>query len=271
MSTLLSKVKNLCKERSISISQLEKELDIPHNTIYQWKNKTPKIQRLKLIADFFHVPIEYLIDENDEKSLQLFIQSELDSRKQETAYDNVKKLTIKENISIPALEEELELGKNTIYGWKNKMPKTSNLEKVADFFGVSVDYLLGRYDEEITKNSSNELPKVNRTPFERIKELCKEHKIPLSILEEKLGFSKDYFHSWKRNSPPSEKLEKVADYFGTSTDYLLGRTDKKYIDDIETIAAHHDGEEWTEEELEEIERFKQFVRMKRHDHPKKEG
>lgn len=31
----------------------------------------------------------------------------------------------------------------------------------------------------------------------------------------------------------------------------------------ETIAAHHDGEEWTTEELEEIERFKAFVRLKR--------
>ena len=33
--------------------------------------------------------------------------------------------------------------------------------------------------------------------------------------------------------------------------------------DIQTIAAHHDGDEWTEEELEEIERFKEFVRSKR--------
>lgn len=31
----------------------------------------------------------------------------------------------------------------------------------------------------------------------------------------------------------------------------------------QTIAAHHDVEEWTEEELEEIEQFKEFVRMKR--------
>lgn len=31
----------------------------------------------------------------------------------------------------------------------------------------------------------------------------------------------------------------------------------------EIIAAHHDGEEWTVEELEEIERFKEFVRSKR--------
>lgn len=33
--------------------------------------------------------------------------------------------------------------------------------------------------------------------------------------------------------------------------------------DIETVAAHHDGEDWTEEELAEIERFKEFVKMKR--------
>ncbi|MGE6894438.1 helix-turn-helix domain-containing protein [Priestia flexa] len=34
-------------------------------------------------------------------------------------------------------------------------------------------------------------------------------------------------------------------------------------DNIETIAAHHDGEDWTEEELDEIERFKNFVKLKR--------
>ena len=33
--------------------------------------------------------------------------------------------------------------------------------------------------------------------------------------------------------------------------------------EIQTVAAHFDGEEWTEEELVEIERFKEFVRMKR--------
>jgi transcriptional regulator with XRE-family HTH domain len=33
--------------------------------------------------------------------------------------------------------------------------------------------------------------------------------------------------------------------------------------DTDTIAAHHDGEEWTDEELEEIERFKEFVRSRR--------
>jgi transcriptional regulator with XRE-family HTH domain len=45
----------------------------------------------------------------------------------------------------------------------------------------------------------------------------------------------------------------------------LERTADGVIDDSNTIAAHHDGEEWTEEELEEIERFKEFLRMKKKD------
>ncbi|MEC0886807.1 helix-turn-helix transcriptional regulator [Bacillus atrophaeus] len=97
------------------------------------------------------------------------------------------------------------------------------------------------------------------TAFERVKKLCKDRGISIAKLEEKVGFGKNSLYSWKQNNPSSDKLHKVADYFNVSVDYLLGRTDFQ----IETIAAHHDGEDWTEEELEEIERFKEFVRLKR--------
>jgi len=64
-----------------------------------------------------------------------------------------------------------------------------------------------------------------------------------------------------RASPDAETLIKLADYFQTSVDQLLGRTNIRTP--IETIAAHHEGDEWTEDELEDIENFKDFVRMKR--------
>lgn len=57
-------------------------------------------------------------------------------------------------------------------------------------------------------------------------------------------------------------LRKLADYFGVTLDDLAG-TRGSERDEIETIAAHHDGEDWTAEELEEIERFKEFVKLKR--------
>lgn len=107
------------------------------------------------------------------------------------------------------------------------------------------------------------------TVFERVKILCEERKISINDLEKSLGYSKNTLYRLKTQTPGSDKLQAIADYFDVSTDYLLGRTDKKRLDDIETIAAHHVGEEWTEEELEEIERFKEFVRTKRKEHPPK--
>ncbi|WP_102706981.1 helix-turn-helix domain-containing protein [Terribacillus saccharophilus] len=69
------------------------------------------------------------------------------------------------------------------------------------------------------------------TPFDRVKELCNQHGINIVQLEEKVGFGRNSIYSWKKNKPSSDKLEKVADYFNVSTDYLLGRTNvKRYYD-----------------------------------------
>ena len=70
------------------------------------------------------------------------------------------------------------------------------------------------------------------TTFDRVKKLCEEQKISIVELEEKLNFSRNSLYSWKKNNPSSDKLEKVADYFDVSTDYLLGRTDKKRYYDL---------------------------------------
>lgn len=35
------------------------------------------------------------------------------------------------------------------------------------------------------------------------------------------------------------------------------------VGEIQTIAAHHDGDDWTLEELEDIEEFKELVKLRR--------
>lgn len=57
--------------------------------------------------------------------------------------------------------------------------------------------------------------------FERILELCNQHSITVAVLETKLGFGKCTISKWKVSSPSVVKLEKVADYFGVTVDYLL--------------------------------------------------
>lgn len=67
---------------------------------------------------------------------------------------------------------------------------------------------------------------VDMTVFDRIKELADKQGISVSKVAIDLGFSENLFYQWKKASPKSDRLEKVADYFNVSVDYLLGRTDK---------------------------------------------
>lgn len=60
-----------------------------------------------------------------------------------TVFDRVKKLAEKQGISIVELEEKLDFGRNSLYSWKKKTPNGDRLKKVAQYFHVSTDYLLG--------------------------------------------------------------------------------------------------------------------------------
>lgn len=62
--------------------------------------------------------------------------------------------------------------------------------------------------------------------FEKIKMLAKNQGISLQKIAEDLGFSTNYLYSLKNKKAPSaEHIAKIADYFGVSTDYLLGRSE----------------------------------------------
>lgn len=66
----------------------------------------------------------------------------------------------------------------------------------------------------------------------RIKLLCDEKKTNFAEVERKIGISNGQIRRWDNVSPKSETLNKVADYFDVSTDFLLGRTDQKRYYDL---------------------------------------
>lgn len=49
-------------------------------------------------------------------------------------------------VSVKQLLLDVGLGFNTMSNMKTSMPRADNLAKIADYLGVSVDYLLGRTD-----------------------------------------------------------------------------------------------------------------------------
>lgn len=63
------------------------------------------------------------------------------------------------------------------------------------------------------------------TIFDRIQELAKKRNKSLQDVAIDLDFSKNLFYRWKTSEPKARDIKRVADYFGVTTDYLLGRTD----------------------------------------------
>ncbi|WP_413485581.1 helix-turn-helix domain-containing protein [Brochothrix thermosphacta] len=76
------------------------------------------------------------------------------------SFERLKKLCDDQGISINTLEERIGISKNGLYAWKKKVPGGNNLQLVADYFNVSVDYLLGRTDKkyyDLTKKEKTDI------------------------------------------------------------------------------------------------------------------
>ena len=82
---------------------------------------------------------------------------------------------------------------------------------------------------------------VDMTVFDRIKKLADGQGVSVSKVATDLGFSENLFYQWKKASPKSDRLEKVADYFGVSVDYLLGRDEKSLSEENNGAAVQVGG------------------------------
>lgn len=73
-----------------------------------------------------------------------------------TVFDRVKLLAKQRGKSLNRIEEELGLPKNVLYRMKNSdNPTKDRLETLANYFDVSVDYLLGRTENPNTVENEN--------------------------------------------------------------------------------------------------------------------
>ena len=55
-------MRELCEKKKISIYRLEKDLKFAASTIVKWKESSPTVAKLKVVADYFDVSIEYFLE-----------------------------------------------------------------------------------------------------------------------------------------------------------------------------------------------------------------
>ena len=59
--TFYERIESLRKSKGISQGSLEKELGFSNGSVSKWRNSMPTPERLKKLADFFHVSVDYLV------------------------------------------------------------------------------------------------------------------------------------------------------------------------------------------------------------------
>ena len=107
-------IRALCAQKGISIAKLEKDLNLGNGTIASSKSSYMRSDRLKAIADYFHVSMEYLMTGEDPTAADIPLSPEERSlviayrEANETTKDNIRKiLDIKKASGLSPKEHEL--------------------------------------------------------------------------------------------------------------------------------------------------------------------
>ncbi len=147
--------------------------------------------------------------EHSEEFKQRFLEliSDLDCKKSEIP----KLLNIDYNVYIKITEFGI-------------IPKPVVLIRIADYFNISIEYLLGR------SNNSYFIKAENVTTFlERYQALKVENNLTDYAIAQKLHITTSYTTNWKNKKymPSIINLIELSETFKVSIDYLLGRTDDR--------------------------------------------
>ena len=134
------------------------------------------------------------------------------------------------NLKQKDIAKMLNVKENTYSKWEkgsNDIP----LEKVnvlANYYNVNLDYLLGISN----KVEHSEKLKIDYKKIcERLLELRKENHLTQNRLSDKIGFFQTTYSSFETGvrRPTTYKLLYIVNFYNASMDYVVGRTDLKYI------------------------------------------
>ena len=103
--------------------------------------------------------------------------------------------------------------------------------------------------------------------FNRFKALCDEKNVSVYRACTDIGLNRSAVAKWKEGGKPNgTTAAKLADYFGVTTDYLLGQSEDKAAarpsvsdEDIKFALFGGDGE-ITDEMYEEVKRFARYIK-----------
>ncbi len=141
----------------------------------------------------------------------------------ETFADRIKEFIKDDEKTLKSLATAMGL-KSTgfFYSWTRgkTLPLLDKAVILADYFKVSLDYLFGRTDD-FSEKRFKPVPSFDL----QFKKILKEFKISQYKVIKDKACSNTNIYKWLKlkSTPKMESLFKLADYFGVTLDYLVGR------------------------------------------------
>lgn len=240
--SLYDNVKQAAKSKGYSINRLEQELGFARSYISKFKTITPSADKIQKIADFLGVSSEYLLTGEEEQGLITCKECGL-------MYNSSDPSDIKIHQKQHEAYEKAKKKFGTIYGYYPERERIK-AENRSIYENNSLP-LEQRYNAQL---------EILRCLFSRSLEACT---YDLNHVD-----YETYVSMMLKNNSYGPKLDdkiflKLKNKFGTLPGIDNGTF--YHIPSVQrhTLAAHFDGDEYTEDELDEIRQFAEFVKTKR--------
>ncbi len=113
------RIETLRKNAGISQGNLEKALGFSNGSISKWKTSTPNPERLKKLADYFNVSLEYLLTGEEKEGGETYYLNEETSKMAQSIFEN-KELRLLFDAARDADPEDLEAVHSMLLALKRK-------------------------------------------------------------------------------------------------------------------------------------------------------
>lgn len=236
----VERVKSICRERKIPISRLEKELNFANGYIGQLKKGTFPDDRLLMIANYLDVPVDYLTT------------GETVSTGMTTCPDCGFDYC-------PSYPEDVEEHNKEHFAWTKASEKFGTL-----YCNYPENEKLKAQGRNICRDLSLPLEKRCEAQIQVLRCLFSRSLQANNYNLEHVPFDK-YIAMMLGNKTYRKNLDdelymRLVDTYGTSEGIESGSIYRIPFKSSQTIAAHFDGEEFTEKQLERIKEFARFIK-----------
>ncbi len=216
-------LKRLRIKRGLTQQQVGEQLGTSEQAYSYWESgkHAPRFETIKKLADILGVTTDQITEDykptGEEVKTVSFTERLIELRKEK-------------GLNQTEIAKELHISQQTYSQWESdkRNPSQKTLEKLANFFNVSVSYLLGEtsirnFSGLTTPNEQSHTPS-EPTIGERLKSARKEAGLLQEEVAEHFNITQQAYQAWEsgKRNPKKETLQKLADYFNVSYAYLSG-------------------------------------------------